>query len=116
MAEPGDAPKPMIERRANPRRRVLLTGKLTSPELELSSDCTVSNLSDGGAFVRTDPVALPSEPFLIVVKHATVHRAQAAWRCAEGAGLKFLGAWRLQGQLPEGPAKFRQLWVELSRR
>ena len=107
---------PSHERRAHPRQRVLLTGKLASPDLRRSADCTISNLSEGGAFVRADPVALPNEPFLIVVKHAMVHKARAAWRCTEGAGLTFLGAWKLTPDAPAGPAKFRPLWLELTRR
>ena len=68
------------ERRREPRRRVLLTGKLVYPHNNFSADCTIRDLSANGARLIVRSEDLSSDPFLIVVKKAIVHGALTAWQ------------------------------------
>ena len=65
----------LTERRAEPRLRVLLAGKLAFPDSASTADCTIRNLSETGALIVTSDLALPADPFLIVIRHAFLHRA-----------------------------------------
>jgi hypothetical protein len=101
------------DRRATPRRRVLLSGKLAYADTAITADCAIRDLSEGGALVVTPTTLLPSDPFLIVVKHAYLHEARTAWRRDGKSGLAFLASWRLNPHLPDPLIPFRALWLEL---
>jgi hypothetical protein len=106
-------PPPPHERRANARRRVLLTGKLVYPGNSLSADCTIRDLSAGGARIAVAPGAIGADPCLIVVKDAVIHHATTAWRQGAHAGLRFHGGFSLAGETPLHLRGAQRLWLEL---
>jgi hypothetical protein len=78
------------ERRAEPRRRVLRSGKLTfSPAFSL--DCPIRDESDTGARIHTGGAPLPRAVVLLSVTRRIAHEAQVVWQHGEEAGVK-LGA------------------------
>ena len=80
------------ERRKSPRRRVLKDGKLIFAHGHSVVDCTIDNMSDGGAHVRIDSShGLPQEFYLAEASRGIVHKAEVAWRTTAGIGLKLLG-------------------------
>ena len=108
-----NTPPPSAERRSAPRRRALLKGKIVYPHNSLSADCTVRDLSSGGARIRVDPGAVTADPFLIVVSQAVVHEAQTAWRVGDQAGLRFVRSTDLSGETPLRLRAVQRLWLEL---
>lgn len=96
-------------RRASRRQRVLFGGKIVIGP-NFSMDCTIRNLSDGGAQVRVGPeVALPHGFHLIEIRSGMAYRAEVAWRSLTAAGLKFTE--RLDLNRPGAPMHLRQLWL-----
>jgi hypothetical protein len=108
QAEP--RPPAADDRRRAPRRRVLPSGKLAYADHSVTADCSVRNLSESGAMIVLPPTPLPTDPFLIVIKQASLHEARTVWRAGGRWGLQFLNSWRLTGDAPE---TMRQLWRAL---
>ncbi len=92
-ATPGAAtPKPAKEQRKSPRRRVLKEGKLVFGHGHSIVDCTIDNMSEGGAHVRlTSSHGVPGEFYLIEASRGIIHKAEVAWRTTTGIGLRLLG-------------------------
>jgi PilZ domain-containing protein len=106
-------PPPPDERRANVRRRVLLTGKIVYPGNSFSTDCTIRDLSSGGARIAVAPGAISADPCLIVVKDAVIHHATTAWSRGALAGLRFHESFSLSGETPLHHRNAQRLWLEL---
>ena len=81
---------PLSDLRRAKRSRTLLAGKLCYGS-GLSADCTIRDLSDSGARVRSDTAAIiPPEVFLVHLRDHKAFEATVAWRRADGnLGLKF---------------------------
>ena len=109
-----DQPPP--ERRGQVRRRVLLTGKIVYPHNGFTADCTVRDLSEGGARIGVSPAAIFADPFLIVVRQAVVHHSLTVWRNGQHAGLSFLKTVDLSGQQPLYLRPIQRVWLELALR
>ena len=78
------------DRRAEPRRRVLRSGKLTfSPAFSL--DCSIRDETAAGARIRTGGTPLPRTIVLVSVTRRIAHEAEVVWQRGDEAGLK-LGA------------------------
>ena len=110
--QPRDKVVRLSERRAEPRLRVLLAGKLASADSAFTADCTIRNLSETGALIVISDLALPADPFLIVIRHAFLHRAKTAWRRGSKAGLSFVSSWRMTDS-EGGVVPLRSLWLDL---
>jgi hypothetical protein len=110
--QPGDAVVRLNQRRVEPRLRVLLAGKLAFPDSSVTADCSIRNLSETGALIVVSDLALPSDPFLIVIRHAFLHRARTAWRRGSKAGLSFVSSWRMTDS-DGGVVPLRSLWLDL---
>ena len=55
-------------------------------------DCTIDNMSEGGAHVRISTThEVPEEFYLFETTKAVIHRAVVAWRTTTGMGLRILG-------------------------
>lgn len=108
-----NARRPVFERRREPRRRTLLTGKLVSIDNSFSADCTIRDLSPGGARIAVNAEAVAAGPLLIVVKNAVVHTSRTAWRDRGLAGLQLLDAFDLSRPAPLHLRAIQALWVEL---
>src|SRR5437870_117566 len=78
------------ELRRSKRTRTLLAGKLCYGA-SLSTDCTISDLSDTGAKVRADTAAIvPTDIYLVHLREQRAFEATVVWRRANGyLGLKF---------------------------
>ena len=95
IVEPASAPPqpavhpPLSDLRQSKRKRTLLAGKLCYGA-GLSADCTISDLSDGGAKVRSDAADIvPTEVYLVHLRDQKAYEATVAWRRTNGTlGLK----------------------------
>ena len=80
------------DRRKGPRRRVLKDGKLIFGQGPSVVDCTIDNMSDGGAHIRvTSSHGVPEDFYLVEANRGVIHKAEVAWRTTTGMGLKLLG-------------------------
>ena len=92
MIEEKERTKPGQIQRKSPRRRVLKDGKLIFGQSQSVIDCTIDNMSDGGAHVRiSSSHGVPEEFFLVETTKAVIHRAVVAWRTTTGIGLRIVG-------------------------
>ena len=104
------------EGRGQPRRRVLLAGKVIYGDPPLSLDCSVADLSTKGARIRLDgPEPLMAPIYLIVIRQDLAFLAHEEWRKGATIGLSFDRAFDLKDPPPELPRLVRQLWVEQTR-
>lgn len=90
---PGQHPQPQSRPnyRKSPRRRVLKDGKLIFGSGQSILDCTIDNMSEGGAHVRVNTHGVPEEFYLVETTRAVIYRAVVAWRTTTGMGLRLLG-------------------------
>ena len=96
MAEqpaPGEqATKSPKDNRRSPRRRVLKEGKLIFGQGHSVVDCTIDNMSHGGAHIRlVSSHGVPQEFYLAEASRGIIHKAEVAWRSTTGIGLRLLG-------------------------
>jgi hypothetical protein len=78
----------MSERRADPRQRMLKAGTIIYNNSSSVVDCTVRNLSKGGACLMvSSPMGLPEE-FDLMMEGAR-RRCTVSWRRADRIGVKF---------------------------
>jgi hypothetical protein len=76
------------ERRKEPRQRSLLGGKIITDDRTCSMECTVRNISPGGAMVvMADAFRMPKEFEFAIPLREEMHAATVVWRRANGAGL-----------------------------
>jgi hypothetical protein len=109
--------KPGPEHRTQPRRRVLLSGKLVYGDLEMTIDCAISDLSTAGARIRlSGPEPLVDPAYLIDVRHGIAFKVSEVWREEAVVGLKFSDYYDLKDPPPELPRRVRALWIEQQKR
>ncbi|HEY5107722.1 MAG TPA: PilZ domain-containing protein [Caulobacteraceae bacterium] len=98
--------------RAEPRRRVLLSGVVVHSPSQMTAPCTILDLSLTGARIRLGESELLGEPmFLIVLKNALAFRARVVWRRAEHTGLSFIAYFDLAKPGADDPKILRRLWL-----
>jgi len=91
-AAAGQGSQERKDQRRSPRRRVLKEGKLIFGQGHCVVDCTIDNMSEGGAHVRmTSSQGVPEEFYLAEASRGIIHRAEVAWRTTAGLGLRLLG-------------------------
>ncbi len=95
------------EKRAYPRKQVRLAAKIALGET--TADCTVLDISEGGAQVHAPTVLrLPNEVLLLLVRDGLVVRARRVWSRFPLCGLEFLSAKEIDGgkqdQVPSTPS------------
>ena len=72
------------------RQRVLKGAQIVFKGHEAVIDCTVRNLSDGGACFNVEcSIGIP-DSFDLVLDHASVRNCRVAWRKVTQIGVKFL--------------------------
>jgi hypothetical protein len=103
-----------------PRKRTLLSGKLVYrdrpflPDGSFTIDCSIRDISEGGAKIVLDKrQLLPAEFFLIVVKYCTAHWARVVWLKYPARGLQFSKTYKLDAGLPDELKFIRELWGNL---
>lgn len=88
------APGPAIrtsDRRKEARKRVLKRGQLLVASLGAVIDCTVRNVSSGGAGLRLDAIfAAPPEFDLLITGDGTRRRVQVRWQIGTDVGVAFM--------------------------
>lgn len=100
-------------KRRQPRRRVLLSGKLVHSPSELTADCAIQDISSAGARIRVPLEVLLGEPlYLINLSHGLAFRARVAWRRDNRAGLAFTAYFDLHKVNDDAPKVLRRLWLE----
>jgi hypothetical protein len=88
----GQPPAGRKEERKNPRRRVLKEGKVVFGLAHSVVDCTIDNVSDGGAHIRLQSShGVPEDFYLVEANRGIIHKAEVAWRTTTGMGLRILG-------------------------
>lgn len=84
---------PEAERRAAPRRRVFKRAKAVINGFRSVVDCTVRDLSPGGARIACGHcLALPERFHLVMLAEREMREVRVAWRRHDEAGLQFLSA------------------------
>jgi diguanylate cyclase (GGDEF)-like protein len=79
------------DRRKEARKRVLKRGQIVVPSLGLVVDCTVRNLSIGGATVRIDVLFAPPPEFdLAIVGDGTTRRVRVQWQVGTDLGVEYI--------------------------
>ncbi|HEX8167889.1 MAG TPA: PilZ domain-containing protein [Beijerinckiaceae bacterium] len=92
----------MDERRESRRRKTLLAGKIVFGADRITMDCSIRDLSMGGARLSfADPVGLPNEFELQLPSRGTVFRAEVRWRRGREVGVKFRAVLRWPTREPE---------------
>jgi len=105
------------------RKRTCLYGKLVygngifTPDGALTLDCTVHDISEGGAKVSlTRQLPLPPDLYLIVVKYGLAYHAKIVWLHFPARGLQFLETYELVSALPAELKFLHRLWSDLGSR
>jgi hypothetical protein len=81
----------MEERRKTVRQRSYLGGRIAFNNRYSTMDCTVRNISAGGARVAfSDAVVLPQDVDLAINQKGLNARARVVWRSATEMGVSFL--------------------------
>jgi hypothetical protein len=115
-----DRQLPVVYRSRPQRRRTLLSGKLVysegpfAPDGEFTLDCSVRNISEGGAKIVV-PVRqlLPPNLYLIVIKYCVAYWARVVWLDLPARGLQFSKTYSLSATLPHDMKFLRRLWGDL---
>jgi hypothetical protein len=81
--------KPTQERRDVARRRALKTARIIFKGHCSTIDCTVSNLSDGGACLKVETSIGIPDTFDLVLDPASVRNCRVTWRKATQIGIAF---------------------------
>jgi hypothetical protein len=85
----------MEERRKTVRQRSYLGGRIAFNNRYSTMDCTVRNMSAGGARVAfSDAVVLPQDVDLAINQRGLNARARVVWRSATEMGVSFLAVSR----------------------
>jgi len=104
------------DRRMAQRSRALLAGKLIVGNGAMSSDCTIRDMTDGGARIRiSHAVGLPKAVMLLVIKDGLVFEANVAWRRGDELGLEFTRRMDVRDEAMRSLG-LRALWAELTPR
>ena len=94
-----------------PREQTYLNGKLVHHDGAFTHDCTVRDISEGGArIVLAARELLPADLYLIVAHRSVAYRARIVWLDYPARGLQFVEKHVLEEELPAEPKFLRQLW------
>jgi hypothetical protein len=101
------------ERRMTRRRRVLLGGHVADLAGAWAAECTISNVSEGGAQIRVQPCgSLPNDVYLIDLKTHYAHLSRIAWQANDRIGLSFRESLDLETELPERLTFLKAMLIE----
>ncbi len=109
-----NSPPPPHERRRAFRRRVLLNGRMISTRSNVTSSCTIRNMSPTGALLGLNPEAVAAEPVLIVLREGVAYESRIVWQTVSNAGVRFISAVDLREPLPPRLQRAREIWLAAS--
>lgn len=103
------------DRRAHPREVVNLWARaLYGPKRELWADCTVVDLSKGGAKISISEIyPLPGRFRLLQVRGGLVYEARLRWRRGDLTGLAFDGQHQIEGSADPEIVALEATWRAL---
>lgn len=105
------------ERRASPRLRTLLSGKLVIDDGARSPDCVIRNLSSDGALVLVGMEAhLPTRLGLLMPRDGVLIELRRVWRQDSRMGVAFGHRHDLNAPTTPQLKRARALWLELAGR
>jgi PilZ domain len=82
--------RPGQEHRKDSRRRVLKQARIAFKDRMAAIDCTVRNISDGGACLEVEsPIGIPAS-FDLVLDQTCVRSCRVTWRKATRLGVAFV--------------------------
>lgn len=80
------------ERRAHTRHRVLKRGKIIINDLVSVVDCTVRDMSEGGARLRVNGVFVAPDNFVLDIVGSGIKRpVSTQWQCGTEIGVQYMG-------------------------
>jgi len=115
-ASPPELP-PTAERRPERRRRTLLGGRVSYDDGAHVFDCTIRDLSTGGARITVpgqQPIA--RNVFLINIRDRVVYEADVVWNKGGHAGLSFRRTLQIADLADKDLEYLRRLWLERAAR
>jgi two-component system cell cycle response regulator len=81
----------MDNKRGRSRQRVLKSGKIVFAGGSFSVDCTIRDLSDGGARLKVPTTVAIPDRFTLIDAHArTRWEATVVWRKGDQIGVRFV--------------------------
>jgi hypothetical protein len=87
---PEQRPTPMTDRRAFPRHRVHINGKIILMDGPCYVDCVIRNISEDGAHVTMQvPMQLPVSVYLWEAQTRMIFECSVQWRRQTMVGLRF---------------------------
>lgn len=99
-------------RRSSSRRRSLLSGILTSISGTFTADCSIKNLSVGGAqIVLSSDQIVTEDCVLINLKDAVAYVSHIEWGRPLCYGLRFIDSYHLEGAVPSKLLFAKRLWL-----
>jgi hypothetical protein len=118
MADSTPAPPEQGRDKRAPRRRVLLTGLVVSPELDISFRALIRDRSEAGAKLKLpDATPVPHWFWLIDVTEGVAYRATAVWRRYPEIGVSLTEPMSLHVPGPDlQQRRLRSLWIEIAPR
>ena len=108
----GSAPaENFAERRSSRRKKSFLRGKIIYDRGAHSCECTIRDVSDGGARVEL-PVGqiIPKKIFLVEMRGGIAYECEVRWRAPSSIGVLFLRSFPLGGPLPDEYRYLKQIW------
>jgi len=105
--------KASLPRRVMPRTSVLWTGVICETNGAHAFDCTIRNISDGGAEIGAKKtVAIGDQAFLLVTRSQAAYLSSVVWVQDERFGLSFSQVHEVDPSLPSDLKFLRYLLVQ----
>jgi hypothetical protein len=113
---PPELPPP-ADRRPGRRRRVLLGGRVSYHDGTQVFDCSIRDLSDGGARITVPSTqVLPTQVYLINLRDRLAYESLVVWKRGGEAGLSFVKTLQV-GDLGDSHLGYlKRLWLERAAR
>jgi hypothetical protein len=106
-----DVTPPKVERRANPRKRVVLGAVVAIDKGNISFKCRIRDISsDGARILIAEGQPLPSELYLINLRDKLAHRAHVMWIRENEAGLVLFSTIDLSTSNDPEAEFLRRIW------
>lgn len=96
-----------------PRQRTLYAGVLIHGAASLTTDCSVKDISDGGARIKLTAMVVLSAPVILLTPRiGDAHEVQVIWQRGAELGLRFVRKIDLKTPESDIDRLTRRLWLE----
>ncbi|MGZ5923427.1 MAG: PilZ domain-containing protein [Rhizomicrobium sp.] len=113
---PPELPPP-ADRRPGRRRRMLLGGRVTFHDGAQVFDCSIRDLSEGGARITVpNGQIVPTHVYLINLRDRLVYESVVIWHRGGEAGLSFQKTMQIGDLTETNLAYLKRLWLERASR